>query len=464
MVLLRMVRRQKRFILLGLWPCALSCAFAFGVEPAERGVGSEHERITRAAIGDVGSATLDQLAGSNGNPGAVGAPDLPSRGLLSDAASHCDGGDYLAPAPGEERYGQAQQAAEVALTVCRTLIFSELEKAVASAKELSQPTEANTSLACEFDGTNGSAKCNVLQHLGLAFHAAQDFYAHTNWVDQPAAGPINAKNPPGLGKTGRAWWLDPRAKAPFPRGLISGCQTDCEYGDWSPIFGLERITRADLSKDFGPIGNGSGGLGMTPRGAINDNFRRAVATAVDDTNDKWDYFKERIRAVYPGSEGETILCALANDTFDEATCGRNSSRASICAARRAVYVDEEEATPASLAQPSLDELAEAESLWEPLRKYCRLEEAALTRDAVINGGVADQGRARGKASAVAALALWNACPTEGRAYLDIAKDAHNSSLREFTPETSGAGAKLRTLLASVYADCMVAARIDQLGK
>lgn len=462
MVLLRMIGRLQRFILLGLWPCALSYALAFGIEPAERGVGTEHERITRAAIGDVDPTTLDELAGSNANPGAVGAPDLASRGLVSDAASHCDGGDYLAVAPGAEPYGKTQQSASNALTACRALIFAELENAVAAAKDLSNPTEANTSLGCKFDGTNGEAKCNVLQHLGLAFHAAQDFYAHTNWVDQPAAGPITARNPPGLGKTGRAWWLDPRATMPFPTGLISGCQADCE--DWLPIFGQERITRADLGKDLGPIGNGRGGLGMTPRGAINNNFQRAVSTAVADTSDKWDYFKERIRAVYPGDAGETILCALANDKFDKATCGRNASRASVCAARRTAYVDEDEATLPSFAQPSQDELAQAESLWEPLRQYCRLEEAGLTRDAVINGGIADEGRARGKASAVAALALWNACPAEGRAYLEIEKDDHNDGLRELTTKTPRANAKLRALLASTYADCIVAARIDQLRK
>jgi hypothetical protein len=379
-------------------------------------------------------------------------------------ASHCDGGDYLATAATEQLYGQTQATAEAALTACRALIFGELEKAVSAAKELSTPTELNTSLKCAFDGTGGSAKCNVLEHLGRAFHAAQDFYAHTNWVDQAAAEPISARNPPGLAKKGRAWWLDPRAKVQFPTGLISGCRTSCEYGDWSPIFGLKRVTRADLGKDLGPIGNGVGGVGMTPRGAINGNFKRAVEQAIADTGDKWDYFKERVRAVYPGDAGETILCALAKDRFDKVTCGQNASRKNVCEVRRAVFVDQEETTFVSRAQPGPDELAQAEGLWEQLRPYCRLEEAALTRDAVINGGLADEGRARGKASAVAALGRWNACPAEGRAYLNVERDGPERDLRQLSAETPGVKAKVRDLLTSSYAHCIVAARVKQLGK
>jgi hypothetical protein len=461
---LRMILRWKTLTSFGLWLCTLSCALAFGIEPPEKGVGSEHERITRAAVRDVAAATLDQLAGDHGKPGAVGVPDLRSRGIASDAAFHCDGGDYLASAGGEQRYGQTQQAAEATLASCRALLFSELEKAVAAAKDLSIPTDENTSLACALNGTSGAAKCDVLEHLGLAFHAAQDFYAHTNWVDRPAAGPISARNPPGLAQTRRTWWLDPRSKADFPAGLISGCRTGCGYGDWSPVFGLERISQADLAKDLGPIGNGVGGLGMTQRGAINDNFRRAVATAIDDTSDKWEYFKERVRASYPGIAGETILCAVTSDKFDRSVCNRGASRESVCGARRTVYIDGGKTTLTSLAQPGPDEVAEAERLLEPLRRYCVLEEAALTRDAVINGGAAEQGRAQAKASGVQALALWNACPVDGRAYLSLEKDTHEKSLRELVTEAPGAGAKYRTLLALVYADCIVGARMHQLEK
>lgn len=59
-------------------------------------------------------------------------------------------------------------------------------------------------------------------------------------MDQPAAGPITTANLPGLGKSGRSAWLDPRKESPYPDGLISGCAGDrlpggitvgCEFGD-----------------------------------------------------------------------------------------------------------------------------------------------------------------------------------------------------------------------------------------
>jgi hypothetical protein len=36
------------------------------------------------------SGDLDQLAGKNNTFGAVGAPDNPLRGLMSEKAAHCD--------------------------------------------------------------------------------------------------------------------------------------------------------------------------------------------------------------------------------------------------------------------------------------------------------------------------------------------------------------------------------------
>jgi hypothetical protein len=436
-------------------------ATAFGIAPPERGVGREHERITRAAVTGMDKATLDQLAGAGEEPGAVGAPDAFGTG----ATAHCEGGDFL-----DESYPQTEAEAQVALTACRTLIVGELEAAVAAAKPLATATAEDVALDCDFESGGGSTKCKVLLHLGRALHAAQDFYAHTNWVDKPAAGPVSAANPPGLGKKGRSLWLDPRTQVPFPEGLMSGCSSQddlplntCDYGTWMPGLGLERVRRATLGKDSGPIGRGgSTGQGLTARGAINDNFRNAVAAAVEDTRDKVEYFKERVLATY-GAEGEAILCAFAHDKLDQSACVQTASRSSVCIARRAFYVDEEKSVVP--AAPSAEERSEAEKVAEGLRNSCRLEEAELTREAVINGGKADEGRVYAQTRAAELLALWNACPADGRAYLDLSGPEHKEALlaRPAKP-VSPALRKRRELLGAVYADCVLDARLRELGK
>ncbi len=74
---------------------------------------------------------------------------------------------------------------------------------------------------CNYNGVKGRAKCNVFEDMGMAFHASQDFYSHTNWIDAPRASPSIA-NPQGLNNTVPATWLSPTV-ATFPTGLISGC-------------------------------------------------------------------------------------------------------------------------------------------------------------------------------------------------------------------------------------------------
>lgn len=305
---------QKALVLVAaaLALLAPAAAHAFG---AIRGLGqdAEHERITRAALADLGPRSLDELAGRRGASGAVGAPDNPLRGLMSERAAHCDGGDSLASsaAPG---YPQTQAQAQAILAECRGFIVRALEAAVAAAAPLAEPSARDAALSCSFRGQPTRAKCAVLEQLGLAFHAAQDFYSHSNWVDRPAPGAISARNPPGLAQEGRAPWLDPRGGTDFPAGLISGCYNGypesfhCRYG------GHARVRHAVLNKDTGPIGVGAAaGPGRTERGAINGNFERAVAAAIADTRDKWLYFEERVRSVYGEEAAARILCAVRND-------------------------------------------------------------------------------------------------------------------------------------------------------
>lgn len=311
-------------LVLGLSFLARSDVKAFGTLNAA-GQSAEHERITRAALAFLGKRTLDELAGKSGTFGAIGAPDRPGRGMLTLSEAHCDNGDHLPPkiAAG---YPQTEEAARAVLASCRAWIFSHLDAAVAVASPLSALASDDMALGCPFDGETGSAKCRVIEALGVAMHAAQDFYSHSNWTDQPLSGALSALNPPGLANEGPAPWLDPRGDTPFPDGLISGCFKSlpedlfCNYGGVGPILSKDRVKHGALNKDKGPIGQqGATGPGRTLRGAAGGNFRRAVGAAIADTSDKWAYFEERVLAVYGAEDGARILCAMWND--DRNACG-----------------------------------------------------------------------------------------------------------------------------------------------
>jgi hypothetical protein len=278
------------------------------------GQSAEHEKITRLALGPEGfePKSLDEIAGKTGTFGAVGAPDRPDRGLLSRKAAHCDGGDFL-DIPG---YPHAKSAAEAALSDCRQWIADHLDAAVRGAGALLnadggvRDSEMPTHLPCVYNGRPGRAKCNVLEDLGLAFHAAQDFYAHSNWTDRPVRA-VALDNPPGLGNDRPAPWLDPRRGSRFPNGLISGCYD----GFPERLYCENRVRHRDLNKDTGPIDLASGmaGAGSTPRSEGNDNFARAVRAAIADTRDKWAYFEERVVATYGRERGARIVCAVVSD-------------------------------------------------------------------------------------------------------------------------------------------------------
>lgn len=286
------------------------------------GQNGEHERITRAGLAGYGFglATMDQIAGRRGSFGAVGAPDNPVRGLMSLKAAHCDGADTL-PLPG---YPQSPAQARAVLETCRTYIGRNLSAAVDAAGRLVNEAgvidESQIPLraACVFNGRPGRAKCDVLEALGLALHASQDFYSHSNWVDVAAPGPTGPLNPPGLGQRGRAPWLDPRRGAPFPDGLITGCYDgfpESRHCTWS---GGPRVRHEVLNKDNGPIditdlGSPRVGMGTTARGRLNDNFRFAALAAIDDTRDKWAWFEDQVRGRYGIARGRRILCVILND-------------------------------------------------------------------------------------------------------------------------------------------------------
>jgi hypothetical protein len=316
-----------RFLLASLiWTWSTFSACAFGVVSIV-GQASEHEKITRLALNGLGieTATMDQIAGTRSRFGAVGAPDRPDRGLIANPVMHCDGADHLAI----DGYPVSSRRARRQLESCRTIIFGALNSAVAAAEAITDgsgtvvPSEVPVVGQCTFNGRSGRAKCDVLEHLGIAFHAAQDFYAHTNWVDKPRNGPVGPENPPGLGNSGPAKWLDPAANVSFPEGLISGCfqglpeRSKCFYLDRK-----ERIRHSVLNKDTGRINMRTGriGRGTTSRGIIHGNFRRAVEAAIADTRNKWLYFEAQVLKRYGLERGAVILCAVKRDR--EQSCSR----------------------------------------------------------------------------------------------------------------------------------------------
>jgi hypothetical protein len=292
---------MKIAIIASVFAAALvSPAFSFGMLAPQ---GAHHEKITRDALGTVlGSATLESFAGKPGSPGAIGAPD---ENAIFSSRAHCDNGDHLAVAG----YPQTLVTANAALTDCRAFIFAQIEQAVRDTEKLVTPdgkvvsAEFPSYISCTYVGdVSGRAKCNALQSMGKALHAAQDFYAHTNWVDEPAAGAVSPSNPPGLGKTGVSPFLA-SSTAAFPAGLISGCFTALPESAFCNYSGAARVKHTNLNKDEP----------TTTRGAINNNFARARAAAVEETRRAWTYFEGRLIAVYGARRGGVMVCAMRTD-------------------------------------------------------------------------------------------------------------------------------------------------------
>lgn len=301
----------------------LAPAFAFGTIEG-LGQNSEHEGITRAALANAGLErdTMDMLAGRRGSFGAVGAPDRPDRGLLTESAAHCDNADYFAPAAGAPPYAQSEAEAAARLAACRVFMNAALSAAVEHAGRIVPEggnavadSEIPTRIACLFTGTPGRAKCDVLEQLGMAMHVAQDFYAHTNWTDAQVQTP-SPENPPGLGRQGPAPWFAPFASgAAFPAGLISGCFE----GMPESLHCSDRVRHAALNKDTGPIDEvtGAAGEGTTPRGAADGNFARAVAAAIGQTRLLWQAFEAQLARRYGEPRATIILCAIRKDDPDD---------------------------------------------------------------------------------------------------------------------------------------------------
>jgi hypothetical protein len=309
---------------IGVAALALTAATAFGFGTIHGlGQDAEHERITRHALAcQRGAApgscfeskSLDMLAGKTGTVGAVGLPDVT---MITSADAHCDMGDYL-NVPG---YPQSKADANAQLAKCRAWMAAKLDEAVRDAAALVDESgeiddsQIPTMVSCSFGTGKGRAKCNVLEDFGVLLHASEDFYSHTNWTDRSdPKRPVGPDNPPGLGNSGPASWLNLRRPASaVPEGLISGCfkllpeSKFCNYGD-----DLHRVKHESLSKDKGKI-DPKFGPASTSRGGVEGNFQRAVEAAIQDTRDKWATLSERLIATYGAERGRKMICAISHD-------------------------------------------------------------------------------------------------------------------------------------------------------
>jgi hypothetical protein len=319
-----------------LVPILLVAALAQAAPPAAYGFGTinglgqnaEHERLTRAALacpagtpstGDCFEPrSIDQLAGTTGTFGAVGAPDADE--TLTPSA-HCDDADFLAGGG----YPRTRAQADSTLLACVQHLRGRFGQGVTAAAGMLNSANQIRFLqvlltpSCTFvGGVPGRAKCNAIDGLGRALHGAQDFYSHSNWTDHAdPARPISAVNPPGLARTGPSAVLDLRGTGTpaIPTDLTTGCFALGQ--DQTPGAGTctGRITHNTMNKDLGLIDPATGATSnpTTARGQVDSNFANAVQGAIAETRRQWRDFRDALLARYGAVRGNLMICALTRD-------------------------------------------------------------------------------------------------------------------------------------------------------
>lgn len=271
-------------------------ARAFDPFPVEGGPG-EHRRILDAALGCPAGdgAHCWTVAARDRLEPALRRPDITAITLWNPA--HCDGGDL------PDGRGAA------ALSACRDWIRAELDAAVGAADRLvdADGTPVPVRGRCgAFLAGDTDPLCRVDHHLGRALHAAQDFYAHTNWTDRPLPPTeVSLRSPQGLGGTGPIPWLAPDDAGSPPAGLMSGCFLFFPEG----LFCQGRTRHADLNKDR-RYGSDTPPVGGTPRGAVGGNFARAFDAAGGETARILTDLEARLVATYGGARGRAMACVI----------------------------------------------------------------------------------------------------------------------------------------------------------
>ncbi|CAM5625646.1 hypothetical protein STANM337S_05979 [Streptomyces tanashiensis] len=178
--------------------------------------------------------------------------------------------------------------------------------------------QSDLSSHCTWDEKPQRAKCEVLEQLGRGWHQIEDFYSHSNWTDRAAPGPIGLENPPGLGRTEVAPFLDMGrysgmkdadwtrdARTLIPVGLTTGCYTDVDSTGVKPADCDGRVSHnRALNKD----------TAASARSKPDDNFRHATAGATAEITRQWNDFKADLLKTYPDhGRGAQMICALVHD-------------------------------------------------------------------------------------------------------------------------------------------------------
>ncbi|HEY5846620.1 MAG TPA: hypothetical protein VIT42_07505 [Microlunatus sp.] len=287
-----------------------------------------HERITRAALACASAAgvdgncfeprSMDLLAGRDPSFGGVGAPDSDE---LSDPTAHCDNADFLV----EASYPRTRDLATAGLMDCVNHLRLRFDEGIDGAADLVDAQGRVMSAEVRLDprdcrlveGLEDRAKCTSLEGLGRVLHGAQDFYAHSNWADEAdPTRPVGADNPPGLDLPGPSAMLDLRTDGTptVPVDLSTGCYA---LKDQVPGVGecAGRVTHAALNKDNGLVDPTTGDVAepTRPRGMVKENFAKAVAGAIAETQRQWRDFQSELSARYGQENGALMVCGLTHD-------------------------------------------------------------------------------------------------------------------------------------------------------
>ncbi|WP_107469970.1 CinY protein [Streptomyces sp. 3211] len=286
--------------------------------PAHAFTGDNHEGITRAAL-PWEPVTLTAMA--DARDGAVNADD--KRPYFDVGPLHCDNADYLAPRHAAD-YPRTRDEATTELLACIRTSVGRFRNAVRAADGLVdadgtvRADQSDLSSPCTWDEKPGRAKCAVLEQLGRGWHPIEDFYSHSNWADRPAPGPIGLDNPPGLGRTDVAPFLDIRrystmkdadwtrdARERIPADLTTGCYPDIDSTGVKPADCAGRVAHNHVLNKDTPA---------SPRSRTDDNFEHATAGATAEITRQWNDFEAELLAAYPDHRrGAQMVCALVHD-------------------------------------------------------------------------------------------------------------------------------------------------------
>jgi hypothetical protein len=315
---------------------------------------AEHERVTRIALACPDNTPSDgscfepfsmtSFGGGQGTFGAVGSPDGGTE--VFEPKAHCDDADYIDYAKHglNGTYPRSKDDRNKVVIECYNFLKSKFTAGIDSAAELldengnlksdevSLASNEGKESTCTFlGGWSNRAKCDVYDGLGRALHGVEDFYSHSNWVDDISITP-SADNPPGLGNTGIAPFLSmvngtgPTAEN-IPDDLSTGCFilsiSDATDGAAACLKEGRTITHVVLNKDKGTI-NVTPQAAVpppspftsdpkTPRGQIGQNFERAVEGAVLEGRRTWADFRTALTTKYGADKANLMICALTRD-------------------------------------------------------------------------------------------------------------------------------------------------------